>query len=433
MKHKVYFADLTHTGLGINANVFPLGVGLVAGYAAQELNGDIEVSIYKYPEELDQALRRETPQVLCMSNYAWNANLSYTFAKYVKRHHPEVVVIFGGPNFPIDRGLREAFLAARPVIDFYIKWDGEYAFTGLMRKLLDHDLDIGAMKSEGTLLDNTCYLAPHGYVEGPDHRVPDLTALPSPYLTGMFDKFFDSNLIPMMETTRGCPYSCTFCNDGYFVRNRVYRKSEDAIYEDLKYIASMSQNTLQTQLTISDLNFGMYKEDVVTAGMIRSTIEEYGWPERLITAMGKSHPERILEVVRIINEGGKGVLKLQASFQSTDDEVLKQIKRKNLSVDDLLGMRDYRYEQMNENLEFLTELILALPGDSVKTHYASLRDALDVLGMNNIDLHQLTLLKGSEMADWAVLGTRPQDQFDVRHRVLVTCLGIYNILNDVVP
>ena len=37
------------------------------------------------------------------------------------------------------------------------------------------------------------------------------------------------------------------------------------------------------------------------------------------------------------------------------------------------------------------------------------------------------------MADWAVLGTRPQDQFDVRHRVFVGCLGIYNILDDVIP
>ena len=390
MKPKIYFADLTHTGIGINANMFPLGVGLVAAYASQELDGDIEVSIYKYPDDLDQALRQEIPSVLCMSNYAWSANLSYTFAKYVKQHHPEVVVIFGGPNFPIDRSLREAFLSERPVIDFYIKWDGEHAFSGLMRKLLHYDLDAGALKSEGPLLDNTCYLAPHGYVEGLDQRVPDLTALPSPYLTGLFDKFFDANLIPMMETTRGCPYSCTFCNDGYFLRNRIYRKSEDVIYEELKYIATRSKNTPQTQLSISDLNFGMYKEDVPTARMIRSIINEYGWPERLDTAMGKSHPERVLEVTNIINEGGKGVLKLGASFQSTDDEVLKEIKRKNLSVDDLLGM-------------------------------------------NNIDVHQLTLLKGSEMADWAVLGTRPQDQFDVRHRVSVGCLGMYNVGNDLVP
>ena len=433
MKHKIYFADLTHTGIGINANQFPLGAGLVAAYAAQELADDIEISIYKYPEDLNQALHKETPRVLCMSNYAWNANLTYAFAEYVKRHHPEVVVIFGGPNFPIDRQLRNAFLAERPAIDFYIKWDGEYGFAGLMRKLLDHNLDVGALKREGALLENCCYLAPHGYVEGPDQRVNDLSSIPSPYLTGLFDKFFDAHLIPMVETTRGCPYSCTFCNDGYVVRNKIYRNREEVLYEELRYIASRSRHTPQTQLSFSDLNFGMYKADLTTARMIRSIVDEYGWPERLETSTGKSHPDRLLEMTKIINEGGKGILKLGYSFQSTDNEVLKEIKRKNLSVDDLLGLRDYRYEQINENQEFFTELILALPGDTVEKHYASLRDTLDVLGMNNIDVHQLTLLKGSEMADWAVLGTRPNDQFDVRNRVFVGCLGIYNLGNDVVP
>ena len=433
MKSKVYFADLSHTGVVNNTNIFPLGAGLVAAYAAQELNDDIEVSIYKYPEDLDQAMRRETPHVLSMSNYSWNANLSYAFANIVKRHHPEVTVIFGGPNFPLDRGLREGFLPERPAIDFYIKWDGEHAFTGLMRKLLDHDLDVGALKTEGALLDNACYHAPQGYVEGPDHRVANLTALLSPYLTGLFDKFFDDSSIPMMEITRGCPYSCTFCNDGSLLRSRIYRKSEDVSYEELKYIGSRSQNSLQTQFVLTDLNFGMYKEDLATARMLQSTIKEYGWPERLLVSLGKSHPERVLEVVNTINKGGKGVLRLQASFQSTDDDVLKEIKRKNLSVDDLLGMRDFRYEQINDNQEFSTELILALPSDTVEKHYASLRDVLDVLGMNIIDVHQLTLLLGSEMADAAVLGTRPQDQVDVRHRISVGCLGIYNILDDVGP
>ena len=78
-------------------------------------------------------------------------------------------------------------------------------------------------------------------------------------------------------------------------------------------------------------------------------------------------------------------------------------------------------------------MILALPGDNVEKHYASPRDTIDVLGMNNIDIHQLTLLKGSVMADWDALGTRPQDQFDVRRRVFVGCLGAYDIGGETVP
>ena len=40
------------------------------------------------------------------------------------------------------------------------------------------------------------------------------TAFPSPYTTGLLDEFFDEKLTPMVQTSRGCPYSCTFCHDG---------------------------------------------------------------------------------------------------------------------------------------------------------------------------------------------------------------------------
>ena len=43
MVHKVFFADLTHMGTGINSNTFPLGVGLVASYAQKELKNKIDI------------------------------------------------------------------------------------------------------------------------------------------------------------------------------------------------------------------------------------------------------------------------------------------------------------------------------------------------------------------------------------------------------
>ena len=35
------------------------------------------------------------------------------------------------------------------------------------------------------------------------------------------DKFFDGKLIPMLQTNRGCPFSCTFCTDGKADVNKV--------------------------------------------------------------------------------------------------------------------------------------------------------------------------------------------------------------------
>ena len=45
-------------------------------------------------------------------------------------------------------------------------------------------------------------------------RIKDLDEIPSPYLNGMMDKFFDGKLTPFLETNRGCPFTCSFCHTG---------------------------------------------------------------------------------------------------------------------------------------------------------------------------------------------------------------------------
>ena len=77
-----------------------------------------------------------------MSNACFNINLSYAFARYVKEKHPNVVIIFGGPNFPTKSHERKEFLKKYSHIDFYIKWDGEVSFVSLIKKLIEYNLDI---------------------------------------------------------------------------------------------------------------------------------------------------------------------------------------------------------------------------------------------------------------------------------------------------
>ena len=52
---KVYMCDLTHTGLGINANVFPLGLGSVTSYLLKEMKGKVECKLFKFPNKLNEA------------------------------------------------------------------------------------------------------------------------------------------------------------------------------------------------------------------------------------------------------------------------------------------------------------------------------------------------------------------------------------------
>ena len=85
MKIKIGFTDLTHTGMENNANTFPSGVSLIAAYAKQELGELIDISIHKFPEELTEALKQNTPHILAMTTFVWNAKLNYSFASYIKK------------------------------------------------------------------------------------------------------------------------------------------------------------------------------------------------------------------------------------------------------------------------------------------------------------------------------------------------------------
>jgi len=272
------------------------------------------------------------------------------------------------------------------------------------------------------VLPNLLYLADGELIEGPDARIDDLAQIPSPYLAGYLDKFFAAGLRPLIETTRGCPYACTFCNDSHATRNKVKRRSRQAIDEELAYIAS--HMTTAADLMIADLNFGMYQEDVDTARTIRGLIDQHGWPKTITTAPGKSHPERVLETVRIINGDSGGVLKFAVSMQSTAPEVLSAIQRKNLPMDKLLPLLHADSRDGSDNTEYFTELILGLPRDSKQAHFDSLRDCIDRMRMNIVNVHQLTLLQGSPMA---LPGQREQYGLDVRHRVFVGCIGTYQV------
>ena len=73
--------------------------------------------------------------------------------------------------------------------------------------------------------------------------------------------FFDFPLIPMIETTRGCPFTCTFCTEGQSYWTKVRRKPRDVVENEVSYISD-KMNTLPTEkrrtdLLIADSNFGI--------------------------------------------------------------------------------------------------------------------------------------------------------------------------------
>jgi len=418
MSVKVAFADLTHTGKVVDANYAPLSVGYIAAYAKTQLGGELDPVLFKYPASFATYLKTDAPQIACFSNYMWNERLQSEFARRLKARHPNAITVFGGPNYPTEQHVQRRFLESRPDIDFYIDGEGEIGFVSLFKALADVGFDLQKLKASGTSVPNVHYLSGDQFVCSPlAPRILDLDAqLPSPYLMGLLDEFFDTTLHPLVQTSRGCPYSCTFCHDGIDYMNKTRKFSVDRIREELNYIADRVQ---VPGLTLADLNWGMFPEDIDTAKILAQLKADRGWPRIIASATAKNQKQRIVEMAKILGDS----IQLGASIQSTDASVLKKIKRSNIGIETITLMAR---ESARADTTTFSEVILCLPGDTKEKHLKSVFDMMDA-GIRDMRTYQFILLPGTEGASDA---SRAEYQYQTRFRVLPRCVGTYSIYGD---
>jgi len=419
MKTVIYVSDLTHTSQTVASNTIPYAVGSLVTYAKAKLrNPEIfDFRIFKYPEKLISAVLERIPDIACFSNYVWNFDLSYQITKRIKQKNPKAIIIFGGPNYPTEENEQEKFLKEHPLIDFHVFKEGEVAFAELIQQLTEQNFDVcqtkkAALRSCHHLLDGKLTTGP--IIE----RIKNLEDIPSPYLTGEMDEFFDDKLVPIIQTNRGCPFTCTFCVEGFGYYNKVNKKSADTIYKELCYIAQRKHSDIR-DLHIADSNFGMYKEDEVIGEMIAKTQEQYGWPKYLHTSTGKNQKERVLRVAKTVNSA----LRLAGSVQSLSEKVLDNIKRKNISANELMELA-IEAKKLGSNT--YSEIILALPGDTKETHFKSIEIIINTK-FNWIRIYTLMMLSGTDMAS---AETRDKYKMKTRYRVLPRCFGIYSFGNE---
>ncbi len=416
----VTFADLSHTGLGVSANNNPLAVGYIAAYAKAHLGDEINPLLFKYPTALSAFLSRQPPAIACFTNYMWNAHLSCAFARQIHQDMPGVVTVMGGPNYPLDPSEQREYLERHPEIDFFVDGEGEIPFVALFRALAEADFDADRLRRQGLHIPGVHYLFDGEFVRTqPAARVLDLDrTLPSPYTTGLLDEFFDEKLTPMMQTSRGCPYSCTFCHDGIPYMNKTRAFSPARVEEELKYIeARVKTPTLQ----LADLNWGMFPADIHTARLIDDTRRRSGWPRNVMVATAKNQKDRIVEMSRILGD----VLQVGASVQSTDEDVLRDIKRTNISLAAITTMTT---GASSGHTGSFTEIILGLPGDTKAKHVRSVYEMLDS-GVQDVRLFQFILLPGTEAS---TPESRARYQYKTGFRALARCFGRYAILGKAV-
>jgi radical SAM superfamily enzyme YgiQ (UPF0313 family) len=415
---EVWLAELTHTGQTIASETIPLAPGMLAAYCRKSLGNKFKYRLFKFPERLIEAcLTGPPPKVVGFTNYLWNCNLSHALAVRIKKIYPSAVILFGGPNYPLEEAEQINFFKKYSAIDFYITGEGEKALAQLLERLLINGFNTDEVKS---LSPSNCHFWFNGkFIRGPILERMDIKEIPSPYLNGQLDEFFEHNMMPLVQTVRGCPFNCTYCCEGQSYFRKMSFRDPGQIKKELIYIAVRTKNA---NLNIADSNFGQFSQDLKTARAISYIQKEYGFPKYIHVATGKMNQLNVAEISRIVG----GALRLSASVQSTDAKVLKKINRMNVPIDTLIGLiRNANRTGSNT----YSEIILGLPGDSKKAHLASIERMID-LGLNFIRCYTLMLLSGSDLATRSSIS---KNRLTTKFRVLPRCFGIYKFGKEAIP
>ena len=383
MKKNIYMAQINY--LHGKSTFLPYAVGtLIANAKASE---EID-SYYNFAEPIfireDQSLlskKIKDPFLVAFSNYIWNHEYNKALAKKIKDRYPECIILFGGHNISTDTELLEN----EDYIDIMIFGEGEEVFSELLL----------ALKNNTPLCDiaNIAYRE-NGKAIKTKTRITEKTDYPSPYLTGVFDSILtnypDIDFHTIIETNRGCPYNCSYCDWGNL--NSCFRLfPEKKVMAELKWLSDHNIRGFGC----ADSNFGMFERDEKFVDEMVRLHNEYGVLSRFQVSSAKNSNDRVFRIAKKLNECGmdKGAT---LSFQSLNETVLENIHRKNITVDsfsELLKM----YNQAG--IPTYSELIMGLPGETYDSFINGIDTLLEAGQHNSIYIHNCEWLPCAEMGN----------------------------------
>jgi radical SAM superfamily enzyme YgiQ (UPF0313 family) len=331
----------------------------------------------------DLASRNGGPAVLLCSDYVWSLNENLETARAGLAINPELVVLHGGPSCPKYEGDAETFLDTHGAVAHILtRGEGEHLLCELLDTLSPTSTAASDTAGPFTItfdtdalarIDGITYRDSDGTtVRTPDRdRIATLDELPSPYLTGEFDHIPASawNYCMSVETNRGCPYGCTFCDWGSSTLSRIRKFDLDRVTAEIQWAADRGV----TSLNIPDANFGIMSRDVETAERIADIRRETGRPDLISFYPAKNTTKHLTKIMDVLLDADVAPT-ASLSLQTADPTTLEAIDRSNISTDHYVALAaDYR----RRGHPLQGDLLLGLPGQTYDSYRRDLQFNVD--------------------------------------------------------
>ena len=328
-----------------------------------------EYTINQQKDEIMKDLYEEKPDVICFSCYIWNISFVKELAEDLKKVLPSVPFWAGGPEVSFDA---EAFLAANPAFDGVMVGEGEETFLELAGYYVDHEKSLEqirgiAFRKENQVLHN-------GWRE-----IMDLSKVPFPY-KDLQD--FDHRII-YYESSRGCPFSCSYCLSS--VDKKLRFRSLDLVRKELQFFLDHKV----PQVKFVDRTFNC-KHDHAMAIWKYIVEHDNGVTNFHFEIAADLLREEELELMATMRPG---LIQLEIGVQSTNLQTLEAIRRKtDFSRICQIVERIHSFGNIHQHLD----LIAGLPYEDYDSFHHSFNDVY-ALRPQQFQLGFLKVLKGSLM------------------------------------
>ena len=343
-------ASRTHTNLAIRCLAKSL-----------KQNGFDEVILIERTEkdvrfDTLSSLYREKADLYGFSTYIWNVDAHLTIAQNLKNLLPNCTILFGGPEVSYHN---ESFLDSHPYIDHLIRGEGENAIVTLA-KAMEQKLTMAK------IIDGGVY---QGFLE---------TGVP-------YESKEDTRgSILYYESSRGCPYSCTYCLSSLHTTPRVRAKSVEATLADLETFEAFDNIRI---IKFVDRTFNFDKKRAIA---IWEALQSPKYTKSYHFEVCASLLDK--ESLDLLSRFEKGKIQLEIGVQTTNSKVLNAINRRDDTCEVLKNLETLL---SFGNMHIHADLIAGLPTEDYDSFANSFNDLYGKCHM--LQLGFLKLLHGSPL------------------------------------
>lgn len=355
---------------GINSQYVHLNLAVRYLKKYVEANSDLKIEIYEtninnQVFNIIKDIYELNPDKIIFSTYIWNKEYIVEIVKELKKVLPNVEIILGGPEVSYKW---EKFMANMPEVDALLLGEGENVLLNFLTKEEDKVLGVVSRKNDEIVFN------------GIEPIIENLDIVPFPYEDWELE---DKTKIFYYESSRGCPFSCSYCLSSIDKTVRYY--SLDRVKKDLKRFLDSPIKLLK----FVDRTFNLRKERYME--IWKFLLENYREGITFHFEINANIFDD--ETLDFLEKVPKGYFQFEIGVQSINSETMVAIKRNNI-----LDKLAHNVRRISRNIHLHLDLIAGLPYETYDIFKNSFNYVYN-LKPEMIQLGFLKLLKGTQMYD----------------------------------